>query len=76
MDTFYPFEGYQITPMYLGASGYYECYELSNDGLIQDKLSPYIRSLDTKVKTLYLDCNFDASNLPYNMEAITLVVPN
>ncbi len=76
MDTFYPFEGYQVTPMYLGASGYYECFELSNDGLIQDKLSPYIRSLDTKVKTLYLDCNFDASNLPYNMEAITLVVPN
>ena len=58
METFYPLEEYSVTPMYLGATGYYELFDLTNDGLIQDKLSPYIRSLDAKVKVLYFSISY------------------
>ena len=76
LETFYPYEGYKMTPNYLGATGYNQVDDLTNDGLLKDKIKPFIRSLDAKVKTLYLESDIDYQDLPYNMENIVLVVPN
>ena len=76
LETFYPYEGYKMTPNYLGATGYNQVDDLTNDGLLKDKIKPCIRSLDSKVTTLYLEGDIDYQDLPYNMENIVLVVPN
>ena len=77
LEYFYPFEGFTLLPQYLGVTmGYNQVSDLTNDGLLKDKMTPYIRSISPKVKTLYMYTDFDASDLPYDMTGFTLVVPN
>ena len=45
-----PYEGYKINIPYLGASGWNEVNDITNDGLIQDKVSYFIRSINNKVQ--------------------------
>ena len=55
LEVFYPYEGYKVNVPYLGASGFNQVEDLTNDGLVKDKISHFIRSIDSKVQTFYFD---------------------
>ena len=55
LDVFYPYEGYKVNVPYLGASGFNQVEDLTNDGLVKNKMSHFIRSIDSKVQTFYFD---------------------
>ena len=55
LEVFYPYEGYKVNVPYLGASGFNQVEDLTNDGLVKDKMSHFIRSIDSKVQTFYFD---------------------
>lgn len=73
LEAFYPFEGFTVKPMYLGAEGYNQVKDTTNDGLVKDKIYPYISSLDERVEVLYIGTkNFTGDDLPSKLK--TLVV--
>lgn len=73
LEDFMPYEGYTVNVPYLGASGWNEVEDMTNDGLIQDKINHFIRSIDNKVETLYLDIDdFDSSNMLFSCKRLVL----
>ena len=73
LEDFMPYETYKTNVPYLGASGWNEVEDLTNDGLIQDKIDYFIRSVDSKVETLYFDHDgFNSNNVMFDCKRLVL----
>ena len=73
LEDFNPYDGYKVNVPYLGASGWNEVYDMTNDGLIKDKIVHFIRTIDSKVETLYLDIDgFKSNNMMFDCKRLVL----
>lgn len=73
LEDFMPYETYKTNVPYLGASGWNEVEDLTNGGLVQDKMDYFIRSVDSKVDTLYFDHDgFNSNNVMFDCKRLVL----
>lgn len=73
LEDFNPYDGYKVNVPYLGASGWNEVDDMTNDGLIKDKIVHFIRTIDSKVETLYLDIDgFKSNNMMFDCKRLVL----
>lgn len=73
LEDFMPYEGYKVNVPYLGASGWNEVEDITNDGLIQEKITHFIRSIDNKVQTLFFDLEgFNSNNTMFSCKRLVL----